>query len=91
MHPTRAERLPWREIDGRAVIVQPRAGKVHELNPVATQLWRGADGRRSVEELAREVATRFDVEPPRALADATEFFRSLQELGLVTWPESSPS
>ncbi len=75
--------MPWREIDGRAVIVQPRTGAVHELNAVGTFLWKQADGRRSLDELALAVSDTFEVEPASARADAAEFFRSLADQGLL--------
>jgi hypothetical protein len=81
--PARAEPLPWRSLDGRAVIVQPQAGEVHELNPVGAFLWGEADGRRTVAELAQAVAGEFEVEPAVALADAREFFGALTERGMI--------
>ncbi len=84
MHkPTRTPRLPWREIDGRAIVLQPAAGKVHELNPVATLLWRLSDGTRTLDQLSREVAGLFEVTESAALEDARGFVSSLSRLGLL--------
>jgi hypothetical protein len=85
MHPTRKERLPWREVDGRAVIVQPAQGEVHELNPVGTFLWKSADGTIGVNEIAARLAERFEVAPEQAAADAREFYAGLEARGLITF------
>lgn len=79
----RVDKLPWREIDGRTVIIQPSQGQVHELNPVASLLWSHADGKQSLDKLASLVAERFDVDYSHARADAAELFEELSRLGLM--------
>jgi hypothetical protein len=88
MHPKRTDSLPWREIDGHAVVVQPRRSEVHELNPVASLLWRLADGTRTLPELADAVAAEFDVPLERALEDTRAFFAELssRELAFFSLP-----
>jgi hypothetical protein len=85
MKPQRADRVPWRQIDGRAVIVQPRLGQVHELSEVATLLWSKADGQRSLDDLAALVAEEFEVTADEAAGDAREFFDHLAGIGLIRW------
>lgn len=89
--PIRTERLPWRQIDGRAVVIQPSAGKVHELNPAGTLLWSRADGTRSVEALASELAQEYGISAELARADAVEFFRSMETLGLLSMVPARPA
>lgn len=102
--PVRAARLPWRVIDGRAVIVQPGAGKVHELNPVATFLWELADGGLQLGEIARKILDRFEIHGDSASQqaeriaemmkevqeDAIEFYLGLEDLGLLEWKDPCP-
>lgn len=86
LKPLRKQPLPWREIDGRAVLVNPRANEVHELNPVGTFLWLHADGTRSIRELGAALSEAFEVEPEQAVADASEFFTHLARSGLIENP-----
>ncbi len=88
MKPTRLPRLPWREIDGRAVVLNPRRGEVHELDPVATFLWARADGTRTTEELAALVTESFEVELEVALTDTRELMSALENRGLLA-PQNS--
>jgi hypothetical protein len=81
--PIRTDRLPWRQVDGRAVVINPRMQEVHDLNPAASVVWSLADGSRTVDELARELTERFDVAPETALADTREFISALEDRGLV--------
>lgn len=85
MTPIRTQNLPWRQIDGRAVIVQPARGRVHDLNPTATLLWERADGKASLDEIARAMSENFEVEFAEARADAREFYSALEGHGLIRW------
>ncbi|MCM2323269.1 MAG: HPr-rel-A system PqqD family peptide chaperone [Oligoflexia bacterium] len=81
--PCRTPDLPWRRIDGRVVVIHPRSGQVHELNPVGAQLWEAADGQRALTEIAHELAREFEVSEEQAGRDAAEFYAELERLGLV--------
>ncbi len=83
MTPVREPNLPWREVGGRAIILSPKHGSIHELNDVGTLLWTHADGETSIESLAETLAASFDIEPATAEADARVFFAELETLGLV--------
>ena len=90
--PLRVERLPWRKIDGRVVVVQPQAGQVHELNSVAAFFWEKSDGTRSGEELVALLPEEFDLDESskvEAMSDAETFFIRLESQGLIRW-QSSP-
>lgn len=75
--------LPWREVDGRVVVLSPKAGTIHELNPVASFLWRHVDGKTSSAEIARKLSDAFNVEPETAEGDAETFFAELEKLALI--------
>jgi hypothetical protein len=60
----------------------------HSLNGIAACVWRHADGRSSVADLARKVADAFGTEP-----DETAVWRALRELdaaALLATPIESP-
>ena len=53
------------------------------LNAVGSFVWGLLDGRRTVAELARAVAERFQVPTERALADVGAFLAVLRDRQLV--------
>lgn len=85
MNPSRKQRLPWREIDGRAVVVQPIVGQVHELNGVGTFLWKQADGSRSLTEIIHALTEAFEIDAREAESDVQEFYQTLEKNGLIQW------
>ena len=72
-------------MDGRAVILYPRKGAVHELNRAATCLWKAADGSRSVEELALVLEENFEISAEEAREDVTQFLVTLRSHELIAW------
>ena len=75
----------FKEVDGRAILIEPENGKVHEFNPVATLLWNYADGRHPLELLTEKIVHSFDVDPISAAQDVSEFFAQLNQAGLISW------
>lgn len=75
--------VPYQEIDGRAVIVVPARREMHELDEVATLLWRELAAPRTCAALAEAVVDAFEVDAARAEADVRAFVASLEEKGLV--------
>ncbi len=57
--------------------------QVHVLNGTAREIFLLLDGSRSEEDVAREVARRYEVDLERAIADVAETLRRLRELGVV--------
>ena len=81
--PRRLFNLPWRQLEGRVVLVHPQAGKVHELNPTASFLWERADGKTTISELAQALTQEFQVSREQALTDTTDFVSQLHDQGVV--------
>lgn len=77
------------EVDGEAVVLDPRDGSVHQLNTSGTMIvWR-CDGRRPVSRIARELsearpATDFD----RVVEEVLAFLRVLERRRLLALDES---
>ena len=75
--------MPYQEIEGRAVIVVPARREMHELDEVATFLWRELEKPRTLVALAEAVESAFEVDAARAEADVRAFVASLEEKGLA--------
>jgi phosphatidylserine decarboxylase len=85
--PERNPKLAWREIDGEAVIISPEDSHVHELNETASVIWKNADGKHTMEQIAAAVAADYDVAVPVARRDVQELISALSEKGLLTAPK----
>ena len=73
-----------RMVDGEAVLVDPKKGMVRVLNPAGARIWEMIDGRRTVAELAADIATEYGIEASRAEADTTTFCEDLVHRGVLT-------
>jgi hypothetical protein len=85
--PERNPKLAWREIDGEAVIISPEDSHVHELNETASVIWKNADGKHTVEEIAAVVAADYDVPVAVARQDVHDMISTLSEKGLLLAPK----
>lgn len=85
MIPIRVSRLPWRIVDKRAIVIQPKKGQVHELNETATFLWQLSDGSKDRDQIVYALCENFDIDTLQAQADYQEFFLQLEEKKLIEW------
>ena len=73
-----------RMVDGEAVLVDPKKGIVRVLNPAGACIWEMIDGRRTVAELAADIAAEYGIEASRAEADTISFCEDLVRRGVLT-------
>lgn len=82
-----------RRVAGETVLVpvgarsrdpRARAASLYVLNETGEHLWGHLTEARGLEELARNLIVRYEVEPDRARADAEAFVGELVALGAVT-------
>ena len=77
-----APELAWQMVDGEGVIVDLPRRRVLGLNPTGSLIFSLLE-RATEDEIAAEVARRFDVDAPRARADVREFVAALEARGFV--------
>lgn len=75
-------RAAHRNIGGKTVIVHTIMEKLLRLNRTGTAVWERLDGR-SVEEIARDLASLFGEPFDHVLKDVVEFVETLAEKRLV--------
>ena len=75
----REEKIPWRLIEGEAVLVNIEDGEVIHLNEVAAEIWSVIDGTRSVEEIVEHVNREFEAEIATIEKDVFDFLNQLIE------------
>lgn len=73
----------WAAIDGETVVLDVRGNMLRGLNATGGRVWALIDGRRTVEEIARDLARETGEPEPRVLADVAAFVGKLRALGLV--------
>ena len=78
----RNPKLAWREIDGAMVIISPEDSQVHELNEIASLIWKHAESA-SLEEMAERVSAEYEVSLEAARADIGELIAALEQKQLV--------
>lgn len=82
-YPIRAADVAYRIIDGEAILVTAREGKIYSLNSVGAKIWELADGTNSVSEVVASICETFKIEKERASIDCMEFIEELSSKGIL--------
>ncbi len=81
--PRRSRSLHVRGIDGETVVLDHENNQMHTLNVTASFIFHAVDGQKTVAEIAREVAERFDVPLDVAERDTLSTIDRLAALKLI--------
>lgn len=73
------------EFDDWAILFDPDTGKAFGLNPVSVLIWKLADGKRTVGQIAGEIRTRCTGVPEVMEEQLQGFLEDLSRRGLVGW------
>ncbi len=73
----RSPDVPSRAIAGKGILVDLESGYYFSLNRTGQVIWELFDGDRTLGDIARELATRFDVSEEIVLADCIELAERL--------------
>lgn len=77
------ENVPWRIIEGEALLVDVDKGEVIHLNPVGAEIWNLIEGKKSVSDIVVHIYNTFEVDKETAKKDTLEFLERLIEKGLI--------
>lgn len=78
-----SDRIVTREAEDELVVVLPEEGKYVVLNATGAQMVQLADGERTLDEIAVEIAGRFDADLSRVRDDVMDFAETLTERGVL--------
>ena len=81
--PRHRDDLNVEELDGEAILYDPRGQAVHRFDAVTLFVWNSCDGLRSVTEIANAVVGRYAIGRDAALAQVQRIVAGLGELGLL--------
>jgi predicted transcriptional regulator len=73
----------WRTVDNETVILADNAKTLHTLNEVAGEIWRLADGTKSVNDIVSKITAEFDIDSETAFNDVETFISKLCDLNLI--------
>ncbi|HZU84816.1 MAG TPA: PqqD family protein [Polyangiaceae bacterium] len=78
-----ADAVHTRLFDDELVILDLAKGQYFSLDPIGVLLWSGLEAGRPIEQIAADVATQYDVDASRALADLIALGDELVAEGLM--------
>jgi len=81
--PKRRPDLSTRVVEGEAVVLDRDASLVHQLNVTASFVWDRCDGRRTVSDIAEQLAGACGTDPDASNEAVTAALRRFAELGLL--------
>jgi Coenzyme PQQ synthesis protein D (PqqD) len=81
--PKRRSDVTSRLVDGEMLVLDRRAGLIHQLNHTASFVWERCDGQSTLSDIAHQLVHAFDVDPNVAARDVSAMVMQLQELHLL--------
>jgi hypothetical protein len=81
--PRQRDGLQVREVDGETVILDRDNCLMHSLNPPAAFIFAAMDGLRTIDQIARDLASTFEIPFERAAADTRGLLDQLWSLKLL--------
>lgn len=73
----------WRELDGEAILLDPKEGCSYNLNPVGTLIWKLLDGQHTTGDIIAAVCEAYEVEPEQAGQDVELLLNDLRANKLI--------
>lgn len=72
------------EFDDWAILFDPDSNTIFGVNPVGVRVWKCLDGRRTVQDILKEIERGYDDMPDDAETHIRDFIGDLTKKGLVT-------
>lgn len=79
----RSAKIPWRLIEGEAILLDGVEGELIRLDPVGAEIWNAIDGIRTVQEIVDRICGIFEVSERKARRDVHRFIKRLHRQELV--------
>lgn len=86
----RNQAVLWRELDGEAILLDPKEGCSYNLNNVGTLVWKMLDGRHTTGDIVTAICTFYEVEYEQANQDVEQLLDDMRKNNLVVTSTNSP-
>ena len=83
----RSEMASWQSFDENTIVLTVKERAVHELNEVASLVWRGVVDQKSSESIVEEICLQFDVNLNRATVDVCNLLNQFEKNKMVVLRE----
>jgi hypothetical protein len=78
-----------RQVGQELLLLDTASNQIHQLNQTASFIWQKCDEGRSSEEMARLLATAYEISYSVAVTDVVQTLERLRELNLIVEVDSS--
>lgn len=65
----RNDAVLWRELEGEAILLDPKEGCSYNLNVIGTLIWKMLDGKNTAHDMAAAICEAYEVDFEQALHD----------------------
>ncbi len=69
------------DVEDTGTVILLQSGMMHQLNLIGGMIWEQCDGRKTLADIAGELAKEFSVEQTEVESDVAEFVADLAERG----------
>jgi len=83
-YPRHSDQTTWQEIGEEIIILDVDSGAYFGVEGAGARVWLLADGTRTGENIAEQIAGEYEVELAEARTDVSEVVADLLESGLLT-------
>jgi hypothetical protein len=80
----------WRELDGEAILLDPKEGCSYNLNAIGTLIWKMLDGAHSTNEIITAICASYEVEYEQASQDVEQLLDDMRNNNLVVSSTTAP-
>ncbi|HJT59480.1 MAG TPA: PqqD family protein [Ktedonobacteraceae bacterium] len=80
----RNDKILWRELDGEAILLDPREGCSYNLNVIGTLIWKMLDGTHTVSDIATAICESYEVDFEQASHDVQQLLDDLHANHLLS-------
>ena len=88
MNPLQSKQVAWNTLGDCVVILDmsnQKEHQIHELSLEASFIWKKCDGLQSIESIANDLSSEFDVDIDSAMTDVQSFLNEMKTLQLISF------
>ena len=74
----------WRELDGEAILLNPKEGCSYNLNLMGTLIWKMLDGEHTPGQIAKTICEQYEVAYEQAHQDVERLLDELRDNKLLS-------